>query len=108
MNKFEKENINFFNKIAKYYDFFIKSWFEKAQVRTLEIVKVKGRILDAECGTGNFLLMLENKKNRKLKLYGVDISKEMLKIARKKLKKTKLKLMQAENLRFKKKFDFVF
>jgi len=43
------------------------------------------KILDLSCGTGELLLALWNKSNRKAKLYGLDISSQMLSVARGKL-----------------------
>jgi ubiquinone/menaquinone biosynthesis C-methylase UbiE len=46
--------------------------------------------LDAGCGTGNLLVVLE-KSRTKAKLHGVDYSKKSIAVARKRLKKTELK-----------------
>ena len=110
MEKLEQKNKKFFNKIAKYYDRGIfKAWNRKTEKKTIEIANIKknSRILDAGCGTGNLLMLLQ-KKN--LKLYGIDISEEMLKIARKKLEnKAKLKLIALENIKFRNNyFDYIF
>ena len=111
MKNLEQKNKEFFNKIAGYYDKSIfKNLLFNPVKKAVEFVKVKKnlKILDAGCGTGNLLKILED-KNANLKLYGVDISKEMLKIARKKLKNVKIKLEAAEKLSFKKNyFDYVF
>ncbi|MEK6859844.1 MAG: class I SAM-dependent methyltransferase [Nanoarchaeota archaeon] len=109
-NKILIKNRYFFNKIARYYDnkIFLK-YLTNSQIKMLNFVKIKNnsKILDVGCGTGNLLKILE-KQNKNNHLYGIDISEEMLKIARKKLKKAKLKLQSAENLDFKKSFDYVF
>jgi len=111
MKGLKQKNIKFFNKIARHYDKGIfKNLLFNPVKKAVEFVNVKknSKILDAGCGTGNLLKILED-KNKGLKLYGVDISKEMLKIAKKKLKKAKIKLEAAEKLTFKKKyFDYVF
>ena len=111
MKNLEQKNKEFFNKIAGYYDKSIfKNLLFNPVKKAVEFVKVKknSKILDAGCGTGNLLKILED-KNASLKLYGVDISKEMLKIARKKLKNAKIKLEAAEKLSFKKNyFDYIF
>src|SRR3989338_6577027 len=111
MKDLEQKNKEFFNKIAGYYDKSIfKNLLFNPVKKAVEFVKVKKnlKILDAGCGTGNLLKILED-KNANLKLYGVDISKEMLKIARKKLKNVKIKLEAAEKLSFKKNyFDYIF
>jgi ubiquinone/menaquinone biosynthesis C-methylase UbiE len=111
MKNLEQKNKEFFNKIAGYYDKSIfKNLLFNPVKKAVEFVKVKknSKILDAGCGTGNLLKILED-KNKNLRLYGVDISKEMLKIAGKKLKKGIIKLQSAENMNFKKNyFDYVF
>jgi len=111
MKDLEQKNKEFFNKIAGYYDKGIfKNLLFNPIKKAVEFVKVKknSKILDAGCGTGNLLKILED-KNANLKLYGVDISKEMLKIARKKLKNVKIKLGATEKLTFKKDyFDYIF
>lgn len=109
-NKILTRNKYFFNKIAGYYDvkIFIK-YLENSQLKMLDFVKVKlnSKILDAGCGTGNLLEILE-KQNKKYRLYGIDISEEMLKIAKSKLKKSVLLLNSAENINFKRNFDYIF
>ena len=111
MKDLEQKNKEFFNKIAGYYDKGIfKNLLFNPIKKAVEFVKVKknSKILDAGCGTGNLLKILED-KNANLKLYGIDISKEMLKIAEKKLKnKAKLNLVAVEKIRYKDKFNYVF
>lgn len=109
---YEKINKRLFNRIAKYYDkgvfhtFMIN--FQNKVVQKINIKK-NSKILDVGCGTGSLLVTLKN-KNLNLSLYGIDISEEMLKIARKKLsKKEILKVAKAENLPFEKNyFDYIF
>ena len=134
--KLEEKNKKFFNKFASSYDVKIfKKWQENIRKKIIEEAGIKGKqktgnfltnspkrgrieeaeiknnskILDAGCGTGEFLkLLLLEKKN--LKLYGIDVSDEMLKIAGKKLgKKANLKLFSVEKANFKNNyFDYVF
>ena len=111
MEKVLNKNKIFFNEIAKIYDnrIFVR-YLTNFQLKMLRIIKPgkNSKILDIGCGTGNLLYLLE-KQNREYKLYGIDISEEMLKIARKKLKKAKLKLQSAESLDFKDNyFDYIF
>lgn len=102
----KEANRRFFNIIARYYDFLFRKAFDKVEEKAIEIAKInKGKVLDAGCGTGNFLLKLS--ENKKLKLYGADISEKMLEIARKKLgNKAKLILVEAEKV--KGSYDYVF
>jgi len=105
-----QENINFFNKIARYYDKGIFGiWLNRILIKLLKEIEIKENsiILDVGCGTGNFLKILS--KNKTLILCGLDISPKMIKIAKKKLgKKANLKLMPIENLRDKNKFNYIF
>lgn len=102
------KNKKFFNCIAKYYDCkILKNWLIRIQKRTLKFVNPRknSSILDVGCGTGSLLDLFDDK----FKLYGTDISIEMLKIARKKLgKKAKFKLISVEKLDYKNKFDYIF
>ncbi|MBS3078730.1 class I SAM-dependent methyltransferase [Candidatus Pacearchaeota archaeon] len=110
MEKLLDKNKKFFNKIARYYDnkIFLK-YLTNSQNKMLDFIKIKenSKILDAGCGTGNLLHLLE-KQNKKYNLSGIDISEEMLKIAKKKLINVKLKLQSTENIYFKESFDYVF
>ena len=74
MKNLEQINVKFFNLIAGYYDFFFGNWIRKTQKKAINVVKIKdnSKILDAGCGTGNFLKILENSK-KNLSLYGIDI-----------------------------------
>lgn len=103
-------NINLFNRIAKYYDFpLINRLFTLVQKKTISYLDIKenSRILDVGCGTGNFLSILE-KNYKTLKLYGIDISREMLRIAENKLRRSILLIDSAEEMKFKNEFDYVF
>jgi ubiquinone/menaquinone biosynthesis C-methylase UbiE len=110
MRNLEKINAKFFNLIAGYYDFFFGNWIRTTHKKAINIIKIRNnsKILDAGCGTGNFLRILESSK-KNLNLYGIDISKEMLKIAKGKLKKSKLEIKSVEKIGFKNNsFDYVF
>ncbi len=98
MNK-EKENISFFNKWAHCYDWPLFGSLRILQRKVLqEIVKSEDekkknesiKILDIGCGTGYSLLWL-SKQVKWVQLFGVDLSPEMLRIARAKLQKEKVK-----------------
>ena len=110
MKNLRQTNVRFFDLIARYYDIFFGNWIRKTQKRAIKIIKIKNnsKILDAGCGTGNFLRILENSR-KKLDLYGIDISQKMLKIAEDKLKKSKLKIESVEKMSFRdNSFDYVF
>ena len=105
-------NKRFFDLWARFYDysFFVKPWLLYIQKKTVVEIKLKDniKILDVGCGTGDSLIYLYN-KNQKLKLFGIDISKNMLKIARKKLgNKAILKFSDVEKIQFENNFfDYV-
>jgi len=105
-----QENINFFNKMARDYDKGILGiWLNRILRKLIKGIKMKDNsvILDAGCGTGNFLKILS--ENKTLKLYGIDISSKMLEIAKKKLRnRAKLSLIPAEKINYKNKFDYIF
>lgn len=88
-----------YNKTAKFYD----KRYQKIQKEKYERMidfEVKGRVLDLGCGTGLLKTFLKNI------FTGIDISIEMLKVARKRMN---VVLGDAENLPFKTNvFDFCF
>ncbi len=104
-----KKNEWFFNAIANFYDATIGIWLYKIQIKAIKFTNPKenSKILDVGCGTGGLLEILNSKG--KFELYGIDISEKMLNIAQKKLGKgTHLKIIQAENLNYRRKFDYIF
>lgn len=113
-NKKIKDGIkNTFNDVAKSYDnnrqFIISA---KKIVELIEIDKKNINILDLSTGTGNIAIEL-GKKFPDANIFGVDISEEMLNIARTKTKEQMLEnityqLQDVENLDFNDmKFDLV-
>lgn len=114
MNKsrLEKQNKAFFDKLSQYYDRGIFGRFiSNVAVETLKSVRLnkKAVVLDAGCGSGNLLALLEKRKD--LRLYGIDISEGMLEIAREKTRKSKILNLSVLSLskKFKKEFfDYIF
>ena len=110
------ENIKFFNIWAKFYDYtpIIGSWLRHIQIKSIKEIKIKDNlsILDIGCGTGYSLLKISEKTNNSI-LSGIDISEEMLKIAKTKtesIKKNKiiLKKASAEKIPFESNFfDYI-
>lgn len=100
-----------FNNIARRYDFlnhFLslgidKIWRKKA-IKSLRGIKSNPKILDIATGTGD--LAIQSLKLNPEKVIGIDISGEMLKIGREKIKQKKLDKIitlqkgDAENLEF--------
>ena len=110
-SKLEEKNKKFFNKFASSYDAKIfKKWQENIRKKIIEEAGIKNnsKILDAGCGTGELLYILS--KNKKLKLYGIDVSDKMLEVAEKKLgERANLKLSSVEKMDFKNNsFDYIF
>lgn len=109
-------NKEFFGRFSRCYDAFIEAadWglgLERAMEDVLEAEEVglerTSAVLDAGCGTGNFLSLLTEKES--LDLYGIDISKRMLEMARRKVgHRAKLKLQKVENLEHEERFDYIF
>jgi len=95
-----------YDKIAKFYDSVIGRSDD-------EIKFVKGRIrkyhpstksvLEIGCGTGSNLIIL----SKKYEVTGLDISRQMLKIAKKKIPSGKFHLHDIRNFDLKKKFDVI-
>ena len=112
-NSLEESNVKFFKRLAnRYYKGLFGKIKDNRIKKTLEFANVKknSKILDIGCGTGSLLYSLS--KDKSLKLYGTDLSKDMLKIANEKLKdNANLKLGNVENnlLKYKKNyFDYIF
>ncbi|NJE25547.1 class I SAM-dependent methyltransferase [Thermococcus sp. MV5] len=101
----------YFDKIAHRYDDWYKTKVGQYVNRTekklvFSMIKSKnGKALDLGCGTGNYTLELYT---RGFDVVGVDLSEEMLKIARKKLPRVKFIRANAYSLPFKENtFDLV-
>lgn len=104
----EEENKLFFGKLASIYDHIFGNWIIGIQRKVIQQSKIlkKARVLDAGCGTGNFLSLLEKYPVR---AYGIDISKQMLAVAKMKLNRVNIKLSSVERVSFPKGFfDYVF
>jgi len=96
-----------YKSLAKYYDL-VYTWKNyKKEVdfidKILRLNKLK-TILDVACGTGNHVLLLVRKG---YSVTGIDISKDMLKVARKKVKKTRFIKADMRNFDLKQKFDAI-
>lgn len=107
----KQNNLSFFDFWAGFYDytFFIKPWLRNIQKKVVSNIPLNKnlKILDIGCGTGDSLLFLSELNHPNL--FGVDISENMLKVAKKKLNnKAILKIAEVENLPFNKyTFDYV-
>lgn len=95
-----------FEEYAKYYDTIYKNKDYNSEVKFLNTIFEKyGKpksILEVGCGTGNYTkLLLEHGFD----VTGIDISEEMLKIARKKCKGGKFQVADLKQMSLHKKFD---
>ena len=110
-DKKKKQIINMFNNIAKTYDILnlVLSFHMDHVWRRTSIQHINNnpqKILDIATGTADFAIMAAKYTNAKIR--GIDISKKMLNIGNKKIKKYKLsnrislELADAEKLPFKK------
>lgn len=97
---------------AKFYDLIYYEsqgkWHEKQINFVISLIKkynIKGkRLLDVACGTGNHIKTL---KQKGFSVTGIDLNKEMLKIAKKKVKGIKFIQQDMKKLRLNKKFDII-
>ena len=109
-NYFLETNRKFFNGIGNWYDFFFGSLTLKMQRKIIKNFNIEENavILDAGCGTGTLLSLLEASE-KPLGLYGIDISEKMLNRARKKLKRSSLINSPLEHFNFNDKFfNYIF
>jgi len=81
-------NVQNFEKWAKAYDLIYGKYKEDIDFYRKEARKAKGKVLEIACGTGRiYLEMLKDGADA----YGIDISKNMLKVLKMKAKKLRLK-----------------
>ncbi len=104
--------MNIFDKLAPFWDLPPLSWYFKflyhLSIKTLKQYLNDGvKILDIGCSTGNFLGFL-SKKYSNLELYGVDISKRMIDIAKRKFPNINFTTADVHHLKFDKNyFDII-
>jgi len=98
-NKNVKQNLALFDQWAKSYDKpLLQFWMKKFHNPVFKELQLKKetKVLDISCGTGELLKKLEGKAD----LYGIDISEEMLKIAKQKLSSATLQKADVHKLPF--------
>lgn len=91
--------VNTYNKIAKiytnkYFEDLVDSPFID---KFLSLLPQSARILDIGCGPGNFTGYI---KKKGFFVEGIDLSKEMLKVARQKVPEGKFQIMDMRDLKF--------
>lgn len=112
MKRFIEKNRIFFNRIAKLYslDLFRKI-NKKIREKTINSVRINtnSKVLDVGFGSGELLAIL-NEEGKNLKLYGIDISEEMFKLAKQRLgKNANLSLQSIEEVNLKDNFfNYIF
>lgn len=85
-----------FEKIAPKYDFLNhllslgKDIYWRQTLVSAMDIPPKSRVLDAACGTGDIAIEIIRQKKNNVSVYGVDFSKNMLKIAKKKVRNANL------------------
>jgi SAM-dependent methyltransferase len=98
-----------YKKLAKYYD---KIYYEKDYKKEVEFInwaankykKTSGNnLLDVACGTCSHAVYLKDDYS----ILGVDLSSEMLELAKKKVKGMKFQVGDMKTLRLKKQFDVI-
>jgi len=93
---------------AKIYDKISERYKQDVKFYNREAKKVKGKILEIGCGTGRIYLDLLKEG---MDIYGIDISKEMLKVLKEKAKKEGLKpkvyLKDMRNFKLKQRFSLL-
>jgi ubiquinone/menaquinone biosynthesis C-methylase UbiE len=100
-SKIKERSKEHFNKTASFYEESFDGKYVKPMYKgILDIMsgRESGYILDVGCGTGNILLHLVNGQR---KLFGIDLSKAMIDIAKERLgNQAELQTADAENLPF--------
>ncbi len=97
--------MKWYDKIAKFYDFFTSLFYKRSRKKLIESLEIieGNRVLVIACGTGQNFKLIQEKIGKSGEIIALDFSKEMLKIAQKRTKKNnweniKLLNMDARNL----------
>ncbi len=97
-----------FDKFAEDYDTLCDFYKEDIKFYKNQALKINGKVLEVGCGTGRIYLELLKKE---VDIYGIDISKEMLRKLKEKAKKLKLKpkvyQRDMKNFKINKKFSLI-
>lgn len=107
---FKENSKKNFNSTAKFYDEsndgkFVAPMYDEIIIRVNSLKPKK--LLDVGCGTGNVLMKLIKSNN--IELYGLDISEEMIKVAKNNLgNRAELKIADSESMPWEdNKFDVI-
>lgn len=94
-----KQAIETYNKIAKLYSTYTETKLMQYQLSKFASILPGSKVLDAGCGCGRDV---DYMKEDSLDAIGIDLSKEIIKEAKKKYPKSKFKLMDFRKMSFKK------
>ncbi len=117
VNSNKKQTEAAYDRMSRFYDYIAGSFEKKHRNRGLEILNIKKgeTVLEVGFGTGQGIKKIAQKVGKEGKVYGVDLSSEMYKITKNKLKKASLwdrvKISRQDALQMsyeKNKFDAVF
>ncbi|MBL7053168.1 MAG: class I SAM-dependent methyltransferase [Candidatus Portnoybacteria bacterium] len=97
-----------YNHLAKFYDFFVEDESMDLFVDFIKIAIKKycpnaKNILELGSGTGNILVLL----SKQFRTFGIDSSKEMVELAKKKDSKTIYRIQDMKNLNLQRKFEVI-
>lgn len=100
-----ENNLDFFEAVAPERDKWKKRnsyYWEDVEKLCSFLIPEDASVLEIGCGTGDLLACINARKKA-----GIDYSRNMIRIAKKKYPGINFILMEAENLNFKEKFDYV-
>lgn len=91
--------VKWYDKIAKFYDFFTKYFYRKTRLKLIENLGInKGdRVLVIACGTGQSFNLIQEKIWKSGEIIALDYSKKMLEIAQKKINNNNWKNIELLN-----------
>lgn len=92
--------MNWYDKIANFYDFSTFWIYRKARIHLIENLKLKNgdRVLIIACGTGQSFQLIEKKIGNTGEIIALDYSKGMLNVAEKRIKKNNWKNIKLINI----------
>lgn len=91
--------MKWYDKIAKFYDFFTVWVYRKSRIKLIENLEIKkgDRVLVIACGTGQNFKLIQGKIGNSGEIIALDYSKEMLEVAQKRINKNNWKNIKLIN-----------
>ena len=85
--------MKWYDKIAKFYDLFTVLLYKKLRMKLIEELEINNgdRVLIIACGTGQSFKLIQDKIGNSGEIIAIDYSKEMLKVAQKRINKNNWK-----------------